>query len=143
MRARVWGGSCDVFEACNVVMSMSPRNRYTGSCNSGDGSGGVQVSCLLIYLPCLVLPANVSVYDVEYIYALTHTCLVAHANPTKHTHDITHTHTHTHTTRTHTQTHTHTHTHVHKSTHTRTHIHVYTHIGRFEVYIFIYMNICI
>ena len=24
-------------------------------------------SCVLIYLPCLLLPANVSVYDVEYI----------------------------------------------------------------------------
>jgi len=146
VRACVWGGSCDIFEACNAVMSMSPRNHYTASCNSGNGSGGVEVSYALIDLPCLPLPANVFVYDAEYIYALTHAFLVKDTNTPQHTHNMTHTHTHTHTQRMHTYTNTHMHTYTRTQEHTHTHkhtrnTHLHTHLLCLSLHVYIYIFI--
>jgi len=96
-----------------------------------------EVSCVVMHLPFLLLPANVCVYDVEYMCALMHTCLVIDTHPSFNTRTTSHTYMHTYT---HTHTHAHTYindvdlrTHhsknvpVHTHTlHTRTDIHTYT-----------------
>jgi len=66
------GGSGDEFEKCIVVMSVSPRTRYTGS-SALVALVVAEVSCVVMHLPFLLLPANVCVYDFEYICVLTHT----------------------------------------------------------------------